>query len=190
MLTGLDHQSAQHLPDPQTRQFVEQSYVEMLSDLKSLLRGILRDDSLIDDALQRTFLAAVNACHHARRATIRGWLFRIAINEARQILRGERRHTGTLYADVDTFVDCVAEDRIGSNLVQLELKEAVLASLQSLPTEYQEVIRRRIFRDMPFADIASEMNLPLGTVLTWMRRGLNKLRENPALRGFLEGRTS
>lgn len=190
MLTGLDHQSAQPLPDPQTRQFVEQSYVEMLPDLKSFVRGILRNDSLIEDALQRTFISAVNACHHARTATVRGWLFRIAINEARQILRGERRHNAASCSDFGSFVECVAEEPIDRNLVQLELKEAVLTSLRSLPEEYQEVIRRRIFRDMQFADIATEMNLPLGTVLTWMRRGLNKLRENPVLRGFLEGRSS
>jgi len=69
-------------------------------------------------------------------------------------------------------------------LVGDETVKAVQRSLIRLPQEQQEVIRRRIYDGQTFAEIAEQMQLPLGTVLTWMRRGLLRLREDSQLRAF------
>jgi RNA polymerase sigma-70 factor (ECF subfamily) len=54
------------------------------------------------------------------------------------------------------------------------------ASVGTLPPEQQEVVRRRIHDGQTFAEIASDLNLPIGTVLTRMRLALEKLRKQLA----------
>ena len=71
-------------------------------------------------------------------------------------------------------------------ILREETRQAVRESLKSLPIEQQQVIHRRIYEGKTFAEIAAEMQLPLGTVLTWMRRGLIKLREDRKLRQILD----
>ncbi len=67
-----------------------------------------------------------------------------------------------------------------------EAVKLIQQSLIRLPQEQQEVIRRRIYGGQTFAVIAEQMHLPLGTVLTWMRRGLLRLREDSQLRAFVD----
>ena len=71
-------------------------------------------------------------------------------------------------------------------LIREELRVALRASLELLPVDQREVIRRRVYLEMSFAEIAADMNVPLGTVLTWMRRGVVKLREDRALQKLLQ----
>ena len=59
-------------------------------------------------------------------------------------------------------------------------------SIVRLPPEYQEVVRRRMYDDQTFAEIAEQMKQPLGTVLTWMRRSLLRLKEDSQLRTFVD----
>ena len=67
-------------------------------------------------------------------------------------------------------------------LVNDDLAMAIRRSLAKLPTDQQEVVRRRMYEGQGFAEIAAEMKLPLGTVLTWMRRALMRLKEDSGLR--------
>ena len=72
-----------------------------------------------------------------------------------------------------------------SGLLNDDLVQVVQKSLKELPVEQQNVIRRRIYYGQTFSEIAEEMNLPLGTVLTWMRRGLLKLKEDAGLKSLV-----
>ncbi len=65
-----------------------------------------------------------------------------------------------------------------SRLVHAETVERVRKALRELPAEQAEVVRRRMFREQKFAEIAAELNLPLGTVLTRMRLALARLRKS------------
>ena len=52
----------------------------------------------------------------------------------------------------------------------------VRKALGGLPEEQRRVVLARVYDDKTFAEIAGEFGLPLGTVLTRMRRALEKLR--------------
>ena len=62
-------------------------------------------------------------------------------------------------------------------LVNQETVKRVRRALEQLPSEQAEVVRRRMFHEQKFKDIAEELKLPLGTVLTRMRLALEKLRK-------------
>ena len=175
---------------PSQRSEVELACVHLESDLTAFLLGILRNRHLAEDARQRTVIRAIEAASSARIATIRGWLFRIALNEARAILR-EGRKAGLqrgFLAATDDLQSCGAKNQDAFDhdpLICEELRVVLWESLGQLPDEQREVIRRRVYLEMTFAEIAAEMNVPLGTVLTWMRRGVLKLRDDRRLREMM-----
>jgi len=160
------------------------------NDLTAFLLGILRDRHLAEDARQRTVMKALEASGSVRIPTIRGWLFRIALNEARAMLREGRRtdHPREFLAEADHSQSYGHRNQESDNedpLVQEELRRVLRESLELLPEEQREVIRRRVYLEMTFAEIAIEMKVPLGTVLTWMRRGVLRLREDRRLRELM-----
>lgn len=182
-------------PDPRAE--VEAACLQLQKTLKLFLLGLLRQPQLAEDAYQRTFVQAIQAAQAVRLPTLKGWLFRIALNEARGILREQKRLNSPLPNSSEGSVSPellsthsglagTAEPEPQQFLLREEVRQAVRESLKSLPADQQQVIHRRIYEGKTFAEIAADMNLPLGTVLTWMRRGLLRLREDRKLKQFLD----
>jgi RNA polymerase sigma factor (sigma-70 family) len=150
-------------------------YHEFAPELRAFLLGVLKDHHLADEALQSTFAKAIDQQHTIRNENPRGWLFQVAYREA----MGLRRQQGVegrglqglawLKRDVDSAPD--------APLIREETARQVRRSLESLPPEQQQVVHRRIHLNQTFAEIASELGLPLGTVLTRMRLALQKLQQ-------------
>lgn len=171
--------------DAEKRSLVEQSCAEFERDLRALLLGILRDGHLVDDAYQMTVMKALKAADGVKSHTVRGWLFQIAANVARQLKRSANREQQVHRAVWDGSVpeaDVSSADRAAS----LEQVEIVRKAIEQLPEHYRSVVHRRIRLGQNFGDIAKELDRPLGTVLTWMRRGLQQLKEMSDLRDSFE----
>lgn len=174
-----------------SRLLVEVACVEWQADLMVFLRGVLRNRHLAEDAFQKMVIRALEAADSVHPETLRGWLFQIALNEARKIQREDRRNT----VHVERLAEQQTHDRtdrsdadwlVEVGLLSEEIVQSIRRSLLRLPPEQQEVIRRRMYEGLTFAEIAAQMNQPLGSVLTWMRRGLQRLREDSGLRSLLD----
>ncbi len=148
-------------------------YGELAPELRRFLQGVLRDPELVDDVMQATFVKAIENGGQARLETSRGWLFQVAFHEAlgvrrRQLVRDKgQSKVAALRPRVDSAPD--------EGLLRGETIDAVREALQRLPAEQRAVVLARIYEDKTFAEIAQQMSLPLGTVLTRMRRGLEKM---------------
>ncbi|QDV37360.1 RNA polymerase sigma factor [Tautonia plasticadhaerens] len=151
-------------------------FAEIGPEVYRFLLGMLRDSHQAQDALQATFAKAVERGHDARPDSLRGWLFRVAFREAiDQRRRGGRqrrlvRGLGWLRESADP-----GATRPTDPVVRAERIEAVRDALAGLPAAYLDVVNARIFEEKTFAQIAEERGLPLGTVLTRMRRALDRL---------------
>jgi RNA polymerase sigma-70 factor (ECF subfamily) len=143
-------------------------------ELRRFLFGVLGDDEAANDALQAVFAKAAAQGGMARPHSLKGWLFRVAVNEAMLI----RRRAG---------IDARAKRRLAAEqtrnefgpdapLVRRETIERVRQALDELPGEQRIVVHARVYENKTFAQIADELELPLGTVLTRMRLALQKLR--------------
>ncbi|MEY3174382.1 MAG: hypothetical protein RLZZ436_2296 [Planctomycetota bacterium] len=175
------------------RKAVEAGCVQMQRDLQLFLTGILRSRHLVEDAWQRTVILALQSAHSARLGTLRGWLFQIALNEARRILRENRKlpaHTDP--ADLANLSAAASTPASHSSqapdfrAIHEETRSVVQECLKSLPPEQQEVIRQRIYHGRTFTEIAADLQLPLGTVLTWCRRGILRLKTDPRLKDLMK----
>jgi RNA polymerase sigma factor (sigma-70 family) len=155
---------------------VSRLYADLAPELRRFVLGVVHDPDLTDDVMQATYLKSIEQGHQARIETARGWLFQVAFREA----LAARRRLAALdkgnrkLARFQSTLDTAPEAR----LVQGETVEVVRKALALIPEEQRRVILARIYEDKTFAEIAGEMDLPLGTVLTRMRRGLDKLRKS------------
>jgi RNA polymerase sigma-70 factor (ECF subfamily) len=104
------------------------------------------------------------------------WVSTIARNQAITYVRGNRSR--------DQFGAEVARDAnlptIDGNLVVLANERAkyIERRLQSLTGTHRRAIRSAFFGGMTYPEIAARNNVPLGTVKSWVRRGLIALRDD------------
>jgi RNA polymerase sigma-70 factor (ECF subfamily) len=150
-------------------------YVEHGQQLRSFLLGVLRDEHLAGDVLQLTFVKLLEQGHTARNESLKGWLFRVAYHEAMIIRRREGvqiRATERLARETEPH-----EDHVSAGAVRSDLVRQVQRAVEGLSPAQKEVVRLRIYEQMKFADVATALNVPLGTALARMRAALKQLRQ-------------
>jgi RNA polymerase sigma-70 factor (ECF subfamily) len=134
--------------------------------------GILKDVALAEDALQATFVKALEKQPVGEADNWRAWLYKVALNQALAIRRKRgaevraMQSLGWLRRSATGDPDPAERERI----------ERLQKALVDLPAEQQAVVRERLASGKTFATIAEEQQLPLGTVLTRMRAAMTALR--------------
>lgn len=163
-------------PERLTAEVVRGQYDAHGRDILTFLTGVLKDPHAAQDVCQATFQRLMEAGHEARMESIRGWLFKVAYHEAmayrRQQGRSDRLHQKYSRQISETTIDLPPQQ-----LVRLEDIARIKDLLKQLPEEQQFVVRQRIHEERTFAEIAGDLNVPLGTVLTRMRLAVQKLRK-------------
>jgi RNA polymerase sigma-70 factor (ECF subfamily) len=157
---------------------VREAYERWSGEIRSFLVGLTRNGEQAEECLQATFSRLVEAGDAAGTTSLRGWLFRVAHNEAMLARRkaGVRRRglwRAWLAADRDGRLEATPP---WAAIVQAEDVARVRAALAALPAEQRRVVEERIYEGKTFAAIAKETATPLGTVLTRMRSAQSALR--------------
>jgi len=141
------------------------------------LLALVRRPDLADDLTQDVFRRAWQARdRYEDRGTPRAYLMRIADRLACDWVR----RSGTeVNVDAETWdqVEPVAEDRPPEQALQSEeMSEQLRAALESLSSAQRRVLLLRFYGELDFAEIAAQLECPLGTVLSHCHRGLKALR--------------
>lgn len=163
------------------------AFEELINAYSHRLYGFLyrlcghRDDA--DDLLQEVFVRLVRMIgSYEHDGRFESWLFRIAVNLARDRIRRARKSPIALAGEPD---DRETEPWDGPGDTQppdaaMELADQVDRlqwALAQLGQPEREVIMLRHFSDMSFKEIAELMGTPLGTALARAHRGLRHLRK-------------
>src|SRR5438105_2487458 len=142
--------------------------------LFQFLVGILRDHHQAEDALQETFVRALERLDSVDADHLRGWLFTVAYHQA-MLSRRQRK----------ARLPCVHEhngrvaDRTPAPWLQAAAQDdarRLRELLEQLPPNQREVIRQRIYEGKRFREIAATLHCPLNTALARMHEGLKRLR--------------
>ncbi len=154
----------------------------------ALIFRMVRDRALAEDLAQDTFVKVLNALDSYRpEYKFSSWIFKIANNVAIDQLR--RRELDTLSLDgapgarTQDEVDATAlqaVDRGETPLSELESRElgrVIEAAIGRLRPEYRSCILLRHVEGRSYEEIAEMMDLPLGTVKTYIHRARLELRE-------------
>lgn len=139
--------------------------------LYQFLFGLLRDHHQAEDALQETFVRALERVDSVDPDHLRGWLFTVAYHQAMLARRKEKRtKTAPLAAEVnDPQPGPLALAESSDDHRRLEALIAQLSPAQ------QEVVRQRS-EGKRFIDIARTLGCPLNTALARMHEALKRLR--------------
>ncbi|HEX5639835.1 MAG TPA: RNA polymerase sigma factor RpoE [Burkholderiaceae bacterium] len=137
-----------------------------------LLSRLIRDHAEVEDVAQEAFIKAYRALPNFRGdSAFYTWLYRIAINTAKNHLvsQGRRAPTST-EADIEeaeTFDDGEHLRDLNtpdSMLLTKQVGEAVNRAIDQLPEDLRTAIVLREIEGLSYEEIAESMNCPIGTV--------------------------
>ena len=143
--------------------------------VKSMMLKLGAGDALAEDLVQETFLTVWRKAglYSRQRGAASTWIFTIARNLRIDQLR---RQSNKPYEDLEK-VTLASDSPTGSMLVeQHQVIDRVSAALETLSDEQREVVRLSFIHDMPHAQIAESIGIPLGTVKSRLRLAYERLR--------------
>lgn len=156
---------------------MERLYELLAPQLFGFLRRMLPRKDLAEEAMQDTFVNVWRRCedYDTGRGQARTWIFAIAHHRAIDILRRERHLVPTEDSGLETLLAALPGEDPPESLSHRE--EARLREcLGRLSREQRRVLLLAYYQDRTQEEIARTLASPLGTVKSWMRRGLLGLR--------------
>ncbi len=160
--------------------------------IQVLVARYLRDPDDVQDVTQEAFVKAYRALPKFRaESQFYTWLYRIAINTAKNFLVARSRRPPA--SDVDS---AEAEYYAGGEVLQEietpenrlagdELQRVVFAAIEELPEDLRTAVTLREFDGMSYEDIAAVMDCPVGTVRSRIFRAREAI--DSRVRPMLEG---
>src|SRR5450432_780343 len=144
-------------------------------ELYHFLIRFLGDRAAAEDVFQETFLQVHQSAEQFDpQRRFRPWLFTIAANKARDLMRSQaRRPTSPLQANINSnddesgeFIDLMrsVEGFPEEPLERRELQEAVQKTVMGMPDHLREILLLSYFHQFPYKQISDILDIPLGTV--------------------------
>jgi RNA polymerase sigma-70 factor (ECF subfamily) len=173
----------------------EKAYRELLDRYQrpvfSLVYRMVRDREHAEDLAQETFVKVFNHLDSFNpKYKFSSWIFKIASNLAIDALRKKELDTVSLDGsrnastadEVDaTRITVESRDENPEELLEAkELGEEIEQAIAGLRPEYRTAILLRHVEGRPYEEIAEIMEIPLGTVKTYIHRARSELRESLA----------
>lgn len=156
-------------------------YDQTASKLYGVALRILGNRDWAEDVLQESFLAVwrVGADYRASLSPPMAWLGMVVRSRALDFLRKRRsdrlhltqelseEHADSVEGDAPSPLDATQASQQAQALHQC---------LSRLDNKQREVVSLAYLRDLSHGELAAQLRIPLGTVKTWIRRGLDQLR--------------
>jgi RNA polymerase sigma-70 factor (ECF subfamily) len=141
-----------------------------------------REDAL--DLSQDVFLRVFRTLHSFRgQSSLRTWIFRIVVNQARNRQRWWRRRHRAAQVSLDEHIRAHGEVALGTSastpegaLARKELAARLQSALQQLPFEQRTAIVLREVDGLSYDEIAFSLGLAVGTVKSRLTRARQALR--------------
>lgn len=161
------------------------------------VRRLVGNDTDAEDITQEVFLKALISLHAFRaESSLQTWLFRIATNLCRDLLRRRQRERGwfSLWRraedEAEGGADSLLEipDHEGNperQLLREELNYLLQCAIERLPTAMREVLILHDLEALSYEEIAQALGIPLGTVKSRLFHARARLRE--ALASYVQG---
>ena len=156
-------------------------YDQCATKLYGLALRVVTHRELAEDVLQEAFMTIWRnaADYRASLSPPMAWLGLIVRSRGLDLLRrraAERTHL------TDELDDALADTLEGDSPTPLDTAQAseqawaLHQCLGQLENKQREVVSLAYVRDLSHSELAQQLRLPLGTVKTWIRRGLDQLR--------------
>lgn len=160
---------------------LQQLYERTSSRLFGLAMRIVRQREVAEDVLQEAFLTIWRSApdYRASLSPPLAWMGLIVRSRGLDQLRRQTADRAGLTQEFDeVLADTLPADAPGPmDLADAsEQAWALHQCLEQLEHKQREVLSLAYLRELSHGELAEQLKLPLGTVKTWIRRGLEKLR--------------
>ncbi len=151
------------------------------SKLYGLALRVVSSRDHAEDVLQEAFLNIwrIAGDYRASLSPPMAWMGVIVRSRALDFLRRRASERADVTQELDDMLsDSLAGDAANpmDTAQASELACALHECLRKLDAKQREVVSLAYLRDLSHGELASQLKLPLGTVKTWIRRGLTQLR--------------
>jgi len=161
---------------------LETLYDRYARPVYSLVLRISQQPASAEEIVQDVFMQLWrNAKHYqATRGPLEPWLFTVARNRALDFLRlkREKQRRREDSVDFDLRPSAVVQPDPEGAMDQSRRAEKVRTLMNSLPEPQRRAIELAFFEGMTHSEISTAIGEPLGTVKSWIRGGLLRLRES------------
>jgi RNA polymerase sigma-70 factor (ECF subfamily) len=142
------------------------------------------DAQIAEDAAQETFIQAwLHLPAYRPQASLRSWLYRIAVNAATDMLRKEKRILPNALEDLQ-----LQDPQLGPEALffQEERTALVKKAVLSLPEASRMVLVLREYEGMSYQDIAEALHIPVGTVMSRLNYARKTLKDKLEQKIFVQ----
>ncbi len=162
------------------------AFSELYETYRANVVGVVRrrasDPDVVEDLIQQTFIRAFRSLPRFREDSAFGtWITRIAINVCLSHRRSEkiRKDWMELLEDLEYAKAAITdssrwetpEDVIQRN----ERRDIVINGINQLPERYRKAMWLRYVKDSSYEEISHALEVPMGTVKTWLNRARHQL---------------
>ncbi len=170
---------------PQRRSDAEAALRELYDQTSSKLFGtalrVVNNRDWAEDVLQEAYLNIwrIAGNYRATLSPPMAWMGVIVRSRALDFLRRRASERADAVRELDDVInDTVAGDSPNpmDTTQASEQAWALHECLRKLEARQREVVSLAYLRDLSHGELAQQLKLPLGTVKTWIRRGLEQLR--------------
>lgn len=153
-------------------------YLRTGPKLHGICIRILHDKGDAEEALQEAYVSVWRraASFDPARASAISWLAAIARNRAIDRLRSTRNMRGTRPVEEALEIADPAPDAL-SRLEDGEQGRRLTGCIDELEDKQSSAIRAAFFDGLTYSQLADRVSVPLGTMKSWIRRGLAQLKE-------------
>ena len=144
----------------------------------SIVARFIRDSDEVKDVVQEAFIKAYRALPKFRGdSQFYTWLYRIAVNTAKNYLIARSRRPPSSDVELDDAEYYSGSEQLkdhGSPENQLfrdELERVINQAIDELPEDLRTAVTLREYEGLSYEDIASVMNCPVGTIRSRIFRG-------------------
>ncbi len=145
----------------------------------SLVLRILQQAASAEEIVQDIFLQLWRNArqYQSARGPLLPWLLTVARNRAldRLRLKGERQRRREDTLDLQPVAVCAPN--LEAQIDRDRRAARVRALIRALPAQQQKAIELAFFEGLSHSEIAEKLSEPLGTVKSWIRNGLLRLKE-------------
>jgi RNA polymerase sigma-70 factor (ECF subfamily) len=153
----------------------EELFLPHLDAAYNLARWIVERDQDAQDVVQEAYARALKSFSGFRGVNPRAWLLTIVRNTAYNWIQKHLREENLIPFDEKIHAVAVSDSRSESSYEKR--KQQLQEALTRLPPDFREVLVLYEFEGWSYKELASALNVPIGTVMSRLSRARRRLHE-------------
>jgi len=161
----------------------ETLYRNHYTQIYGVLAQRTADRDTVDDLVQNTFMRAFRSLHTFKgNAAFSTWLTQIALNVYRSHLRSKQARQNWIYETEDpeqvtgVVREAIRHENPEKTVQEKERAELIRRGIMTLPERYRKAMWLRYVMDWSYEEITHALQVPIGTVKTWLCRARRQLK--------------